>query len=85
MPEFTTAVKNFLYNYLGDEANPVPFGGRDDALACEKYTIHGRLSKLSLPGGRNVCGAVRLLLRPGFADRFPEDTAQNRFMDAKTM
>ncbi|MCA9999019.1 MAG: hypothetical protein KDE56_24820, partial [Anaerolineales bacterium] len=33
LPDFTTAVKNFLYNYLGDEANPVPFGGRDNALA----------------------------------------------------
>jgi hypothetical protein len=32
LPEFTTAVKNFFDNYLGDEANPVPFGGRDDAL-----------------------------------------------------
>lgn len=32
LPDFTTAVKNFLYNYLGDETHHVPFGGRDDAI-----------------------------------------------------
>lgn len=63
MPEFTTAVKNFLYNYLGDEDNPVPFGGRDDAVAqLEQWRIRKDAQRMLLtaPAGR---GKSALLVR----------------------
>lgn len=64
LPEFTTAVKNFLYNYLGDEKNPVPFGGRDNALAqLEQWRIQADATPrllLTAPAGR---GKSALLVR----------------------
>ncbi len=64
MPEFTTAVKDFLYIYLGDEDNPVPFGGRNDALAqLEQWRTNADASPcllLTAPAGR---GKSALLVR----------------------
>lgn len=64
MPDFTTAVKNFLYNYLGDEANPVPFGGRNDALAqIEQWRTNADAPPrllITAPAGR---GKSALLVR----------------------
>ncbi|MCB8980655.1 MAG: ATP-binding protein [Ardenticatenaceae bacterium] len=63
-PDFTTAVKNFLYNYLGDEANPIPFGGRDEALAqLEQWRMQADAPPrllLTAPAGR---GKSALLVR----------------------
>lgn len=64
LPDLTTAIKNFLYQYLGDAQNPVPFGGRDKALAqLERWRTQEDAPPrllLTAPAGR---GKSALLVR----------------------
>lgn len=62
-PQFTTAIENFLLNYLGTEKEPKPFGGRDQELAqLDSWLVQGETQRLLLiaPAGR---GKSALLVR----------------------